>query len=103
MPVDEDEFKRVIGNLLRMQPKKHVDSKLGTKKKTGRLFLLKRKIRLRNKALKGQGLGLAHLSNAVLKLLSRVALIEAVFKFIQVALQVFGREAVRATNQTALQ
>lgn len=34
MPVDEDEFKRVIGNLLKMPPKKHADSKLGTKKTT---------------------------------------------------------------------
>ena len=38
MPVDEDEFKRVIGNLLRMPPKKHADSKLGTKKKTGKII-----------------------------------------------------------------
>jgi hypothetical protein len=34
MPVDETEFKRIIGNLLKMPPKKHADSKLGTKKKT---------------------------------------------------------------------
>jgi hypothetical protein len=34
MPVDEGEFKRVIGNMLKMPPKKHADSKLGTKKKT---------------------------------------------------------------------
>jgi hypothetical protein len=34
MPVDEDEFKRIIGNMLKMPPKKHADSKLGTKKKT---------------------------------------------------------------------
>lgn len=38
MPVDEDEFKRVIGNLLKMPPKKHADSKLGTKKKAGKLI-----------------------------------------------------------------
>ena len=38
MPVDEDEFKRVIGNMLRMPPKKHADSKLGTKKKTGKII-----------------------------------------------------------------
>ena len=38
MPVDEDEFKRVIGNLLRMPPKRHEDSKLGTKKKTGKII-----------------------------------------------------------------
>jgi hypothetical protein len=31
-PVDESEFNRVIGNLLKMPPKKHADSKLGTKK-----------------------------------------------------------------------
>jgi hypothetical protein len=37
MPVDEDEFKRVIGNMLKMPPKKHSDSKLGTKKKVGKL------------------------------------------------------------------
>jgi hypothetical protein len=33
MPVDEDEFKRVIGNMLKTAPKKHADSKLGTRKK----------------------------------------------------------------------
>jgi hypothetical protein len=38
MPVDEDEFKRVIGNMLRMPPKKHADSKLGTKKRVGKLI-----------------------------------------------------------------
>jgi len=38
MPVDEDEFKRIIGNMLKMPPKKHSDSKLGTKKKTGKLI-----------------------------------------------------------------
>jgi hypothetical protein len=38
MPVDENEFKRVIGNMLRMPPKKHADSKLGTKKKTGKII-----------------------------------------------------------------
>jgi len=32
MQVDENEFKRIVGNLLRMPPKKHADSKLGTKK-----------------------------------------------------------------------
>ena len=32
MPVDEDEFRRIVGNLLKMPPKKHADSKLGTKK-----------------------------------------------------------------------
>ena len=35
MPVDEDEFKRVIGNMLRMPPKRHEDSKLGKRKSTG--------------------------------------------------------------------
>ena len=34
MPVDEEEFKRVIGNMLKAPPKKHADSKLGTRKKT---------------------------------------------------------------------
>ena len=38
MPVDEDEFKRVIGNMLKMPPKKHADSKLGTKKTTGKII-----------------------------------------------------------------
>jgi hypothetical protein len=38
MPVDEDEFKRVIGNLLRMPPKKHADSKLGKKKSTATII-----------------------------------------------------------------
>ena len=32
MSVNEAEFNRVIGNLLRMPPKKHADSKLGTRK-----------------------------------------------------------------------
>lgn len=38
MPVDEDEFKRVIGNLLKMPPKKHAESKLGKKKSTGKII-----------------------------------------------------------------
>jgi hypothetical protein len=38
MPVDEDEFKRVIGNMLKMPPKKHADSKLGKKKSTGKII-----------------------------------------------------------------
>jgi hypothetical protein len=38
MPVDENEFKRVIGNMLRMPAKKHADSKLGTKKTTGKII-----------------------------------------------------------------
>ena len=42
MLVDEDEFKRVIGNMLKMPPKKHADSKLGTKKKVGKLIPPKR-------------------------------------------------------------
>lgn len=37
MPVDEDDFKRVIGNMLRMPPKKHTDSKMGTKKTHGKI------------------------------------------------------------------
>jgi hypothetical protein len=32
MSVDETEFNRIVGNLLKMPPKKHADSKLGTKK-----------------------------------------------------------------------
>jgi hypothetical protein len=42
MPVDESEFNRIIGNLLKMPPKKHADSKLGTKKKTGKIIPPKR-------------------------------------------------------------
>jgi hypothetical protein len=38
MPVDEDEFKRIVGNLLKMPPKKHADSKLGKKKTTGKII-----------------------------------------------------------------
>lgn len=38
MPVDEDDFKRVIGNMLRMPPRRHEDSKLGTRKTTGKLI-----------------------------------------------------------------
>jgi hypothetical protein len=42
MPVDENEFKRIIGNLLKMPPKKHADSKLGHKKTTGKIIPPKR-------------------------------------------------------------
>jgi hypothetical protein len=42
MPVDEEEFKRVIGNMLKMPPKKHADSKLGHRKKVGKLVPAKR-------------------------------------------------------------
>jgi hypothetical protein len=38
MPVDENEFKRIIGNLLKMPPKKHADSKLGKRKTTGKII-----------------------------------------------------------------
>jgi hypothetical protein len=38
MPVDENEFKRIVGNLLKMSPKKHADSKLGKKKSTGKII-----------------------------------------------------------------
>jgi hypothetical protein len=36
--VDKEEFTRIIGNLLKMPPKKRVDSKLGTKKKQGKII-----------------------------------------------------------------
>ena len=42
MPIDETEFNRIIGNLLKMPPKRHQDSKLGTKKKTGKIIPPKR-------------------------------------------------------------
>lgn len=42
MPVDETEFSRIIGNLLKMPPKKHADSKLGTKKTAGKIIPPKR-------------------------------------------------------------
>jgi hypothetical protein len=38
MKVDKDEFTRIIDNLLKMKPKKRADSKLGTKKKTGKVI-----------------------------------------------------------------
>jgi len=36
--VDREEFTRIIGNLLKMPPKKRADSKLGTKKKQGKII-----------------------------------------------------------------
>ena len=42
MSVVETEFNRIIGNLLKMPPKKHADSKLGTKKTQGKLIPPKR-------------------------------------------------------------
>ncbi len=52
MPVDEDEFKRVIGNMLRMPPKKHADSKLGTKKSSGTIIPPKKQPKKVDPALK---------------------------------------------------
>jgi hypothetical protein len=42
MPVDETEFKRIMGNLIKMPPKKRADSKLGTKKTQGTIIPPKR-------------------------------------------------------------
>lgn len=36
--VDKKEFERIISNLLKMPPKKRADSKLGTKKKQGKII-----------------------------------------------------------------
>jgi hypothetical protein len=36
--VDKKEFTRIIGNLLKMPPKTRADSKLGTKKKQGKII-----------------------------------------------------------------
>jgi hypothetical protein len=36
--VDKEEFERIIGNLLKMPPKTRADSKLGTKKKEGKII-----------------------------------------------------------------
>lgn len=36
--VDRDEFTRIVNNLLNTPPKKHSDSKLGTKKKQGKII-----------------------------------------------------------------
>ena len=36
--VDKKEFERIIGNLLKMPPKTRADSKLGTKKKQGKII-----------------------------------------------------------------
>jgi hypothetical protein len=36
--VDKEEFTRIIGNLLKMPPKTRADSKLGTKKKQGKII-----------------------------------------------------------------
>jgi hypothetical protein len=37
-PVNKEEFERIIGNLLKMPPKTRADSKLGTKKKQGKII-----------------------------------------------------------------
>lgn len=50
MPVDEDEFKRVIGNMLRMPPKRHEDSKLGKRKSTGTIIPPKKQPRKEDRA-----------------------------------------------------
>ena len=42
MPVDETEFNRIIGNLLKTPPKKHADSKLGKRKTSGKIILPKK-------------------------------------------------------------
>jgi hypothetical protein len=43
MPVDEDEFKRIIGNLLKTPPKKWSDSKTG-KPKSSRTIIPPKKV-----------------------------------------------------------
>jgi hypothetical protein len=44
--VDEQEFNRIVGNLLKMPPKKHADSKLGHRKTVGKLIPPKREDRV---------------------------------------------------------